>query len=115
MKIIQGVVIDVVDKGTGDKLWAIVAIQETSKDRDGIDITETVKCRVFGDAVKGGIHNAYRMHKGAEVFAPVNVSYDAAYNQINYQIAGIPLRLAEQRPVDNRQATPASTVKPAVS
>ncbi|MEK2658300.1 hypothetical protein AAAC07_25725 [Pseudomonas aeruginosa] len=35
MKILKGYVLGVVDKGEGDKRWAIVGIKATDKDRDG--------------------------------------------------------------------------------
>ncbi|VFT63539.1 Uncharacterised protein [Pseudomonas aeruginosa] len=57
MKILKGYVLGVVDKGEGDKRWAIVGIKATDKDRDGFDVDTTYKLRVFGDAVKNGLHN----------------------------------------------------------
>lgn len=97
--IIKGTVLGVVDKGEGDKAWAIVALQTTSKDRDGFDITKTIKARVFGDMLKGGFHNAYRDQVGVEVYAPVNAECNVKYNSVDFAIAGIPLRLQEARPV----------------
>lgn len=95
MLIIKGTVIGVADKGEGDKRWAIVAIQTTSTDRDGFDITQTVKARVFGDAMKGGLHNAYRQLAGVEVYAPVTVGVNDRYATVDYLLAGIPLRLQD--------------------
>jgi hypothetical protein len=102
--IIKGTVIGVADKGEGDKRWAIVAIQTTSKDRDGFDITQTIKARVFGDAMKGGLHNAYRQLEGVEVFAPVTIGVNDKYLSVDYLLAGIPLRLQEARPVQSAPA-----------
>lgn len=96
MKILKGFVLDVVDKGEGDKRWAIVGIQVTSHDRDGFEITDTVKLRVFGDAVKAGLHNAYRPLKGVEVYAPYNDEFDGKYGRISYSLAGAPLALVEK-------------------
>lgn len=107
--IIQGTVIGVADKGEGEKRWAIVAIQTTSKDRDGFDIVKTEKCRVFGDAVRNGLHNAYRQLVGTEVFAPVNPEVNDRYKSIDYLLAGMPLRLQESRP------QPAATQQPKVA
>lgn len=99
MNIIKGTVIGVADKGEGDKQWAIVALQSTSKDRDGFDVVKTIKIRVFGEVHKGGIHNAYRQMVGVEVYAPVNAEPNNKYNTVDYMLAGIPLRLQEARPV----------------
>lgn len=110
MKIIRGFVNSVVDKGEGDKRWAIVAIDEKEIDRDGIEISKTTKCRVFGNALKGGLHNAYRQLQGVEVFAPVNVGVDNRNNEPEYLLSGIPLRLQEARPV---QSAPAAQAAPA--
>ncbi|HBM08917.1 MAG TPA: hypothetical protein DD403_12560 [Pseudomonas sp.] len=110
MNIIKGTVIAVVDKGEGDKQWAIVALSTTAKDRDGIDIVKTVKVRVFGDMHKGGMHNAYRGQVGVEVYMPVNAEANTKYNSVDYTVAGIPLRLQEARPV---QSAPAGQPAPA--
>ena len=104
MHLIHGTVIGVADKGEGDKRWAIVAIQTTSKDRDGFDIVKTEKCRVFGDSVRNGLHNVYRQMVGAEVYAPVNPEVNDRYKSIDYLLAGIPLRLQEARPVQSATA-----------
>ncbi|MGR3611034.1 MAG: hypothetical protein ACU0BN_19565 [Sulfitobacter sp.] len=104
MLIIKGTVIGVADKGEGDKRWAIVALQTTSLDRDGFQITQTIKARVFGDAMKGGLHNAYRQLAGVEVFAPVTASVNDRYSSVDYMLAGIPLRLQEARPVQSASA-----------
>ncbi len=98
MLLIKGHVIGVADKGEGDKRWAIVALQTTSKDRDGFDVTQTIKARVFGDAMKEGLHNAYRALQGSEVYAPVTVGVNDRYSSIDYLLAGTPLRLQEARP-----------------
>jgi len=95
MIIIRGTVVGVVDKGEDDKRWAIIGIQTASKDRDGLDVVQTVKIRVFGDAIKGGLHNAYRNQVGVEVFAPVTIGVNDRYNTVEYLLSGIPLRLSE--------------------
>ncbi|MDO5962573.1 hypothetical protein POW24_18695 [Pseudomonas aeruginosa] len=74
MKILKGYVLGVVDKGEGDKRWAIVGIKATDKDRDGFDVDTTYKLRVFGDAVKNGLHNAYRNLAGVESTRPITTS-----------------------------------------
>ncbi|WP_245216816.1 hypothetical protein [Pseudomonas aeruginosa] len=43
MKILKGYVLGVVDKGEGDKRWAIVGIKATDKDRDGFDVGHYVQ------------------------------------------------------------------------
>ncbi|ASA15928.1 hypothetical protein [Pseudomonas aeruginosa] len=90
MKILKGYVLGVVDKGEGDKRWAIVGIKATDKDRDGFDVDTTYKLRVFGDAVKNGLHNAYRNLAGVEVYAPYNDEFDEKYKRISYSLAGAP-------------------------
>jgi len=109
MHIIRGHVLGVVDKGEAEKRWAIVAVQTTSKDRDGFDVTNTVKARVFGDAIKNGLHNVYRQQVGVEVFMPVTCEVNDRYNHIDYLLAGLPLRLQEQRP--QPAPNPASTAQ----
>ncbi|SFB64163.1 hypothetical protein [Azotobacter beijerinckii] len=106
MKILRGHVLGVADKGEGDKRWALVGIQITSKDRDGFDITETIKLRVFGQQIKDGVHNSYRNLVGSEVFAPYQDEFDDKYKRISYSLAGLPLRLQEARPV---QSSPSSS------
>ncbi|WP_211483649.1 hypothetical protein [Azotobacter chroococcum] len=98
MKLLRGHVLGVADKGEGDKRWALVGIQITSKDRDGFDITETIKLRVFGQQIKDGVHNAYRQLVGSEVFAPYQDEFDDKYKRISYSLAGLPLRFQEARP-----------------
>ena len=101
MLLIKGHVIGVKEKGDADKRWAIVALQTTALDRDGFEITQTVKARVFGDAIKEGLHNAYRQLTGVEVYAPVTVGVNDRYATVDYLLAGIPLRLQEARPVQS--------------
>lgn len=93
MKILHGSILGVVDKGSPDKPWALIAIQSTSKDRDGFEIIETIKVRVFGEMIKQGYHNSYRQHVGAKVFMPVTISYDNKYGDISFTLAGLPLPL----------------------
>ncbi|WP_375509167.1 hypothetical protein [uncultured Caballeronia sp.] len=105
MKILKGTIVDVIDKGTPEKPWAIVGIQSQSPNRNGMMQFELFELSVFGEAVKNGLHNVYRGQKGVEVYAPFTVSYNERYKELNYQLAGIPLRIEESRPV---QAAPNS-------
>lgn len=93
MHLIQGVILDVVDKGDPNKPWAILALQTQSRDRDGIEIVETVKVRVFGDLIKQGVHNAYRQAKGQCVYAPVSAQCDRDGKTVSYMLTGLPERL----------------------
>ncbi|EPB6485926.1 hypothetical protein M2I89_15600 [Pseudomonas aeruginosa] len=111
MKILKGYVLGVVDKGEGDKRWAIVGIKATDKDRDGFDVDTTYKLRVFGDAVKNGLHNAYRNLAGVEVYAPYNDEFDEKYKRISYSLAGAPLALIE-KPLGTAQPKPAAPAQP---
>lgn len=110
MIIVKGTVVGVVDKGEDDKRWAIIGLQTSSKDRDGLDVVNTVKVRVFGDAIKGGLHNAYRQQVGAEVYAPVTIGVNDRYNTVEYLLAGIPLRIQDvgsssgPKPVESKTA-----------
>ncbi|HCD6014738.1 TPA: hypothetical protein NEG09_002987 [Pseudomonas aeruginosa] len=111
MKILKGYVLGVVDKGEGDKRWAIVGIKATDKDRDGFDVDTTYKLRVFGDAVKNGLHNAYRNLVGVEVYAPYNDEFDEKYKRISYSLAGAPLALME-KPLGTAQPKSAAPTQP---
>lgn len=111
MKILKGYVLGVVDKGEGDKRWAIVGIKATDKDRDGFDVDTTYKLRVFGDAVKNGLHNAYRNLAGVEVYAPYNDEFDEKYKRISYSLAGVPLALME-KPLGTALPKPAAPAQP---
>lgn len=98
MKILKGIVSGVVDKGTFDKPWAIVGIEAKSVNRNGLIETTLYELSVFGKSAADGLHNTYRALQGAEVYAPFEVQYNEKYKDLNYQLAGIPLRIAEQRP-----------------
>lgn len=106
MKILKGTVLDVMDKGEGEKRWAIVGIQCETVDRDGFAVQSVVKLRVFGEHVRNGLHNAYRSLKGKQVYAPYNDEFDGQYNRISYSLAGLPLALQE---VPQRQAAAATS------
>ncbi|MFW9088218.1 hypothetical protein ACOI7N_27235 [Pseudomonas sp. P2758] len=110
MKILKGVIVDVLDKGTPEKPWAIVGIQAESVNRNGMKQFELFELSVFGDAVKNGLHNVYRAQKGVEVYAPFSVNYNERYKELNYQLAGIPLRLDEARPVQPVSSVPQKSV-----
>ena len=110
MKIVQGFVQDVLDKGEGDKAYAIIGIAETSKNRNGFDQTLVVEFQVRGEALKRGLHNAYRALKGSEVFAPFDVEIDTYYKdnpRIRYNLSGPPVRLASQ--ASQASASPSSS------
>lgn len=107
MQLLKGTVIGVADKGTEAKPWAIVAISSNTINRNGFIEPKLFELTVFGDNVKNGLHNAYRALKGVEVFAPFNVEYNEKYRELSYQLAGIPARLEEVRPVQSAPAAKA--------
>lgn len=106
-RIARGFVQDVIQKGEGDKAFAIVGITVTSKNRNGFDVSELLEFSVRGEQFKAGLHNAYRQHKGAEVFAPYQDEVDTFYKdnpRIRYSLLGVPMRLVEARPEqENRE------------
>jgi len=104
MLILKGSVIGVADKGTPEKPWHLVAIQAQSLNRNGFIETTLFELGVFGEAAKGGLHNAYRALKGVEVYAPVTVNYNEKYKELGFQLAGIPLRISEQTSVQSSPA-----------
>lgn len=111
MKILRGFVKDVITKGTEEKPYAVVGIESISQDRDGFDQSFLVKFMIAGQQYKDGLQNAYRQHKGAEVFAPFNDEIDYFNNKarIRYNLTGIPVRLQEvqrERPVVAPTSTP---------
>ena len=110
MLIIHGTIVGVVDKNTHtDKPWAIVGIEAQSVNRNGLIETKLYELTVFGDAVKQGLHNVYRGQKGVEVYAPISVSLNERYKEINYQLAGIPLRIQGERAPAASPSKPAAT------
>lgn len=112
-QIAQGFVQDVMDRGTGDKAFAIVGIAVTKKNRNGFEETSVMEFPVRGEQFKSGLHNAYRQYKGTEVFAPYSDEIDKYYPdnpRMRYTLSGIPLRLQEARPV---QSAPAAQPGPA--
>jgi hypothetical protein len=109
MKILKGFVLGVVPKGSQEKPWALVGINEISPNRNGFDETNLVEFMVAGQQYKDGLHNAYRQQIGAEVFAPFNDEIDT-YNgksRIRYSLQGVPLRLMDQPAVTAPAAQPA--------
>jgi hypothetical protein len=104
MKILKGVVSGVVDKGTPEKAWAMVGIESRALNRNGFIETTLYELGVFGQAHKNGLHNAFRDINGVEVYVPFEVKFDEKYKQYKYELAGIPLRIAEQRPVQSTTA-----------
>lgn len=110
MKILKGFVLGVVQKGTDQKPWAMIGINEVTKNRNGFDETNLVEFMVAGQQYKDGLHNAYRQHIGAEVYAPFSDEIDT-YNgksRVRYSLTGTPLRIQEVQPVQEQQRpTPA--------
>ncbi|MCQ4289546.1 hypothetical protein NA647_19240 [Pseudomonas stutzeri] len=106
MKILQGFVQGVIEKGQDGKKYAVVAINDVSKNRNGFDQTELVEFMVAGQQFKDGLQNAYRQHTGAEVYAPYSDELDSfnGKSRIRYQLQGVPLRLQEARPVQSAPA-----------
>lgn len=99
MKIAKGFVQDVLDRGEGDKAYAIVGLGVTTKNRNGFEVTTVMEFQVRGEDLKKGLHNAYRQYKGAEVFAPYWDEIDSYYKdnpRIRYTLQGPPVRLSEQ-------------------
>ena len=78
MKILKGVTVDVLDKGTPEKPWAIVGIQAESVNRNGMKQFELFELSVFGDAVKNGLHNVYRAQKGVEAMRELSRDHKKA-------------------------------------
>lgn len=105
-QIAQGFVQDVLDRGEGDKAYAIIGIGIVSQNRNGFEETTVMEFQVRGEALKKGVHNAYRALKGTEVFAPYADEVDTYYKdnpRIRYSLLGLPLRL---------QAIPAASSRP---
>lgn len=114
-KILRGYVKGVVTKGDENKPWYIVGIESVSKDRDGFETTDLVKFMVVGNQAKEGLQNVYRDLQGSEVYAPYKdeINEYNGFHSIRYSLAGIPLRLAEQRPVQEARSAPAAAAAPA--
>lgn len=112
MKILQGFVQGVIEKGEGTKKYAVVGINDTTKNRNGFEETAIVEFMVAGQPYKDGLHNAYRALKGTEVYAPYSDELDSfnGKSRIRYQLQGAPLRLQEARPL---QSAPAGQPAPA--
>lgn len=106
-QIAKGFVQDVLNKGEGDKAFAIIGIGVTKKNRNGFEETSVMEFAIRGEQFKAGLHNAYRQLKGTEVYAPYSDEIDTYYKdnpRIRYQLSGIPLRLQEARPVQSAPA-----------
>lgn len=97
MKILRGFVLGVVQKGTPEKPWAMVGVNEISQNRNGFDETNLVEFMVAGQQYKDGLHNAYRQLIGAEVFAPYRDELDSFNDKhrIRYSLLGVPVRLVD--------------------
>lgn len=110
MKLIRGFVLGVVQKGNAEKPWAMVGINEVSVNRNGFEETNLIEFMVAGEQYKDGLHNAYRQHIGAEVFAPVRDEIDT-YNgksRIKHSFQGAPVRLMDCPPVQETRPAPAA-------
>ncbi|WP_003291996.1 hypothetical protein [Stutzerimonas stutzeri] len=97
-QIANGFVQGVVDKGEGDKAFAIIGISITKTNRNGFEETAIMEFTVRGEQFKNGLHNVYRQLKGTEVYAPYSDEIDTYYKdnpRIRYTLGGIPLRLQE--------------------
>jgi hypothetical protein len=112
MKILKGFVLGVVDKGTPEKPYALVGINEISQNRNGFEETNLVEFMVTGQQFKNGLHNAYRSQTGAEVYAPYGDEINSFNNKtdIRYTLRGVPLRIQEVMPV--LEPRPAPTAAP---
>lgn len=106
MKILKGFVQGVIEKGNEGKKYAVVAVNDTTKNRNGFEETSVVEFMVAGQQYKDGLHNAYRQLSGTEVFAPYSDELDAfnGKSRIRYQLQGAPLRLQEARSVQSASA-----------
>lgn len=112
-KIARGFVQAVIDRGEGDKAYAIVGIGVNILNRNGFTETQVMEFQVRGEQLKKGLHNAYRQYVGAEVFAPFTDEIDTYYKdnpRIRYSLTGVPLRLADQAPKQGQgpSVTPAA-------
>jgi len=114
MKILRGFVAGIVHKGTEQKPWAIVGINAVSKNRNGFEETQLVEFMVAGQQFKDGLHNAYRTHIGAEVFAPYSDELDEFNGKyrIRYSLQGSPLRL-QDAPEHSKPSVAPASVAPA--
>lgn len=115
MKIAHGHIQDVLDRGEGDKAYSIIGLGVTTKNRNGFDVTSVMEFQVRGDQYKAGLQNVYRQLKGTEVYAPFTDEIDTYYKdnpRIRYNLQGVPLRIAEQRPA---AAAAAGTAAPATA
>ncbi len=97
MKILRGFVVGVVQKGTQEKPWAIVGVNEETENRNGFVETTLVEFMVAGQQYKDGLHNAYRTQIGVEVFAPYRDELDSfnGKSRIRYSLVGSPLRIQD--------------------
>lgn len=120
MKIVKGTVQGVVTRNEGtDKEFVIVGIGSTTKNRNGFDETQVMEFQIRGEQLKAGLHNAYRTHAGAEVYAPYSDEIDTYFKdnpRIRYQLQGAPLRIQEvtrERAQEQRPAAVPQTGAPA--
>lgn len=103
MKILHGFVQGVIEKQGNNGPYAVVAINDVSKNRDGFEETNLVTFNVAGQQFKAGLHNAYRSHAGAEVFAPYSdeINVFNGKTSIRYNLQGAPLRIQQIPPVQD--------------
>lgn len=112
--LINGLVTAVLDRGEGDKRWAIVVVDEKTIDFQGAPVTTTHKCKAFGRAIKEGFHNAYRRYEnsGALVYVPVSVSVDDRNaKELDLVLSGPPVELME-KPLGTAQPKPTAPAQP---
>ncbi|MNR25962.1 hypothetical protein D3C85_1431440 [compost metagenome] len=105
MRLLRGFVQGVIEKQGKNSKYAVVGINSVSKSRNGFDETTLFEFMVAGNDFTQGLHNAYRQHEGAEVFAPFSDEIDT-YNgnsRIRYNLVGAPIRLQEA-PAQQRAA-----------
>lgn len=97
MKILRGFVLGVVEKQGKNSKYAVVAINSVSKSRNGFDETTLYEFMVAGNDYTQGLHNAYRQHQGAEVFAPYTDEIDTFNStpRIRYSLNAAPVRLMD--------------------
>jgi len=114
MKILRGFVLGVVQKGTSEKPWAMVGLNEISLNRNGFEETNLVEFMVAGKQYQEGLHNAYRAQIGSEVFAPYRDELDEyqGKSRIRYSLQGAPVRLMDQPAVTS---APAASAAPAAA
>lgn len=116
MKILRGFVVGVIEKQGKNSKYAVVGINSVSKTRSGFDETTLFEFMVAGNDYSQGVHNAYRQHQGAEVFAPFSDEIDNFNGKyrIRYSLTGAPVRIQDIPEQSAPKPAPAA-VAPAAS